>query len=85
MITRYFLQHPASVGENYSQHLLSAWRFAGLLLMAAASCLLHGLLPFLCTRTGSSLIQRLHQQMVINRHASAETKKDQYEAQRQAT
>lgn len=40
-----FAEHPASVGENYFEHLFSATRFSGGLLIAALVCLVHAVLP----------------------------------------
>jgi len=62
-----FTEHPASVGETYTEHLVSAMGFAGALLRAACCCAVHALLPFLFEKTGSSLITELHDRMVTNR------------------
>ena len=62
-----FTEHPASVGETYGEHLVSAWSFAGRMAVGAGACFLHGLLPFLCLRTGSGIIRELHGRMVANR------------------
>lgn len=66
---RPFLAHPASVGESYPEHLAMAGRFGGRLVLAGLACLVHGLLPFLFTRTGSRTIEDLHQRMVMARRA----------------
>lgn len=63
----WFKEHPASVGESYFQHMGSAFGFAGRLFGAAAACLLHGLFPFLFTRTGSTAVKRLHEDMTAAR------------------
>lgn len=60
-------EHPATVGESYLEHLHSAWSFAGSMLLGTLACLIHGLLPFLFTQTGSSLVKDLHDRMIINR------------------
>jgi hypothetical protein len=62
-----FSEHPRSVGETYGQHLLTAWSFAGSMIYGGLACLVHGLLPFMSTTTGSSIIRRLHDQMIIHR------------------
>ncbi len=62
-----FTDHPRSVGETYLQHLHSAWSFSADMIGGGLACFLHGLLPFLCTTTGSSTIRRLHDRMVVNR------------------
>lgn len=66
-----FTEHPASVGENYAQHMGSALSFALPLFLASLACLVHGLLPFLFEKTGSRVITRLHERMVLNRHRHA--------------
>lgn len=63
-----FTDHPASVGETYGQHLVSASFFAGRMLCGAVACFLHGLFPFLFTTTGSDQIRVLHEKMVTKRH-----------------
>ena len=62
-----FTEHPASVGETYGEHLVSASGFAGRMAVGALACFMHGLLPFLFTRTGSGIINDLHGQMILNR------------------
>ena len=62
-----FTEHPRSVGESYLQHLQSAWRFSAGMIYGGLACFLHGLLPFLCTTTGSSTIRGLHDRMAVNR------------------
>ena len=62
-----FTRHPASVGESYPQHLCSAAGFAGSLLLAAAACAMHAVLPFLFEQTASARISALHDRMVNNR------------------
>jgi hypothetical protein len=66
-LTKLFTQHPASVNESYWEHLFHAWSFSLRLLLAGLACLLHGLLPFLCVKTGSRAIHELHECMVENR------------------
>jgi len=69
-----FVEHPASVGETYVQHLRSAWGFSISMIGGGLACFLHGLLPFLFVSTGSSVIRRLHGSMVLNRQrCNAET------------
>ncbi len=63
-----FLEHPASVGETYAQHLRSAWGFSLGMIGGGLACFVHGLLPFLFVTTGSATIRRLHGDMVVNRH-----------------
>ncbi|MDH4022757.1 MAG: DUF6356 family protein [Gammaproteobacteria bacterium] len=62
-----FTEHPASVGETYGQHLVSAAGFSVRMIGAGIACLIHALLPFLFVRTGSNTIARLHDRMLVNR------------------
>jgi hypothetical protein len=66
-ITRLFMEHPASVGETYFQHLAHASGFAFWMVAGGIACFIHALLPFLCVTTGSGIIRRLHDRMVVNR------------------
>ncbi len=63
-----FTDHPASVGENYFQHMGTSFSFAGKMFGASFACLLHGVFPFLCTTRGSEAITELHTRMVTHRH-----------------
>lgn len=66
-----FTEHPASVGETYGEHFRYASSFGGAMLLGGAACILHGLLPFLFTRTGSSTVLRLHERIMANRQRAA--------------
>ena len=62
-----FTEHPASVGETYGEHLMTALGFALTMLAAGLACLVHGIFPFLFTRTGSNAITALYRRMVTHR------------------
>ena len=62
-----FNDHPHSVGETYGEHLAAASGFGFKMIAAGLACVMHGLLPFLFTRTGSEAIRELHTRMVTNR------------------
>jgi len=64
-----FKDHPASVGESYLEHMGVAFAFGARLLAAAVACFVHGLLPFLFTKTGSNAVKRLHREMIVGRSA----------------
>jgi hypothetical protein len=66
-LDRLFNEHPASVGESYGEHLVQASSFGARMILAGLACLVHGLLPFLFVRTGSTAITALHSRMVTNR------------------
>lgn len=69
-IHRWFLDHPRSVGESYVEHLGVATRFGARLIAGGIACLVHGLLPTLFTRTGSTTVKRLYAQMVARQPGS---------------
>ena len=62
-----FTEHPATVGETYGQHFVSAMGFSLSMLRAAFCCAVHAFLPFMCEQTGSEAITALHDRMVTNR------------------
>lgn len=67
MIKRLFITHPASVGESYGEHFRHALSFSAAMFLGAVACLVHALIPSMCERTGSGIITRLHDRMVVNR------------------
>lgn len=62
-----FTQHPHEVGETYGEHFVVAGSFGLAMILGGLACLVHGVLPFLCTTTGSRTVRRLHDRMVTNR------------------
>ena len=70
-----FTEHPASVGENYFQHMGSSFSFGSKMFFASFACFAHGILPFLCTSRGSQAITELHDRMVAHRHRDCEDNK----------
>ena len=60
MIRRLFIDHPATVGESYGEHLQVAGSFGVAMLVGALGCFVHALVPALCKRTGSTTVKRLH-------------------------
>ena len=66
-----FTEHPASVGESYAEHCAHATGFGLAMVGGGLACLVHALLPFLFVRTGSGIIDRLHERMVVNRAGRA--------------
>ena len=67
MFKRLFVDHPASVGESYVEHLVSALGFACSMFLGAIACFVHALCPWLFKSTGSAIIARLHALMITNR------------------
>lgn len=62
-----FTEHPASVGENYFEHLRHASGFAFSMIAGGLAVLVHAVLPFLFTHTGSGIIASLNTKMITNR------------------
>ena len=67
---RAFTEHPASVGESYTEHMARAACFGVRMIGAGIACLVHALLPFLFERTGSAAIAELNDRMITNRRAA---------------
>jgi hypothetical protein len=66
-LIRAFSEHPASVGESYTEHLFRAVYFGTRMVFAGIACVVHGVLPFLFVRTGSRAIAELNDRMLVNR------------------
>lgn len=66
-LIRAFTEHPASVGESYTEHLGRAVCFGSRMLLAGIACLVHGVLPFLFVRTGSRAIAELNDRLSARR------------------
>ena len=54
-----FTDHPHAVGESYFDHLGQASSIGGRMIGGGVACLMHGLFPFLFTKTGSNVILSL--------------------------
>jgi hypothetical protein len=67
-----FTEHPETVGETYGQHFRVAAGFSFQMICGGLACLMHGMFPFLFTTTGSTVIRRLHEQMVLHRAGTRE-------------
>jgi hypothetical protein len=66
-LRRLFAEHPASIGETYTEHARHAAGFGASMLMGALACFVHAVVPGVCTTTGSRMITRLYDRMVVNR------------------
>jgi hypothetical protein len=62
-----FIEHPASIGESYGQHLCHALGFSIRMGVAALAVAVHAIFPFLFTRTGSAVLSSLYDDMVTHR------------------
>src|SRR4051812_34478526 len=54
-------QHLAAAGESYGEHFRFAFTVGLLSIAAGLACLIHALVPALCTRTCSTIVGRLQQ------------------------
>ncbi len=72
-----FQEHPASVDETYGEHFAFALGASFSLFRAAGAALVHALFPFLCVKTASDTIIRMHDDMTERRrHAAANAQGD---------
>jgi hypothetical protein len=62
-VEKAFTTHPAQTGETYWQHLHFTVIMTVRLLFSALVLLLHGILPFLCTRTASRQVEIIYRLM----------------------
>lgn len=69
MFRRLFLDHPASVGESYTEHFRVAGGFGAAMIVGGFGALLHAFLPFVCQTRGSDTINTLHARLVAKRDA----------------
>ena len=76
MLKSAFTDHPASVGETYGQHMGMAFGIAWRMFLASVACLIHGILPFLFVRTGSTAITDLHHRMITHRDRRTEAQRE---------
>lgn len=67
MFKRLFVEHPASVGESYLEHMGVAASFGGAMFLGSLACFVHALFPGLCVKTGSGVVTTLHHRMVTHR------------------
>lgn len=58
-----FTDHPREVGETYFEHMGVAGRVGVKMAIGALGCFVHAVFPFLCVRTGSSTVEKLHRQI----------------------
>ena len=54
-----FTDHPRSVGETYLQHACFAVRYGWKMTRGGVAALIHGVFPFLFTKTASRLTDEL--------------------------
>jgi hypothetical protein len=67
VMLKLFTDHPATVGESYLEHLMFAVGFGSRMLAGGMACCIHGALPFLFLKTGSSIVLELHAVLMCKR------------------
>jgi flagellar biosynthesis component FlhA len=71
ILTRAFTEHPASVGESYTQHCVCAAGFGARMVLGGIACMIHAVLPFMFVRTGSRTIAELNERMILSRRSAS--------------
>ncbi len=66
-----FTKHPSTVGETYGEHFAVATSFGTSMILGGLACVVHGVLPFLFTTTGSQTVKRLHDRIVVSRQRAS--------------
>lgn len=64
-----FTKHPNSIGETYFEHLIGAFTVGLKMIFGGLACLIHGIFPFICVKTGSTTIKDLHEHICAHRTA----------------
>ena len=59
----FFIEHPASVGETYLEHLYRALKVAWRLIGASAACVIHALVPALFTTRVSDTVSGIYDEI----------------------
>ncbi len=58
-----FLSHPRTLGETYAEHGWKALRFGGTMIVGGCACLVHALVPALCSTSASERVKKLYLHM----------------------
>ncbi len=70
MFAKLFTDHPAQVGESYTEHFGVASRFGSKMIVGGLGAWVHAFVPAFCKTTGSRTIDTLHAEMVAKRNAA---------------
>ncbi|MCZ4282365.1 DUF6356 family protein [Kiloniella laminariae] len=65
--SKLFITHPLSVHESYLEHMGQALYFSFYLGLGCFVCFCHALVPGAFEKTGSRLVEKLHDRMIKNR------------------
>ena len=74
-LMRIFTDHPASVGESYSEHLVFANSFGFKMILGGIACCLHGIFPWMFKCKGSQTVQELHETLQVCRGSTLKERK----------
>lgn len=72
MIKKVFLDHPASVGESYSEHAVFAASVGWTMFVGSLACFVHAVVPALFQTTGSRAIKNLHERVTSSQRQESE-------------
>jgi hypothetical protein len=67
MNNSFLTKHLRDAGETYFGHLGFTLKAAGMLLLTALVVTIHGVLPCVCTHTGSNLLAKLQAEMAARK------------------
>jgi hypothetical protein len=70
MLRRSFAERPASFDGGYLENLRAAIWLGTIMIRRGVVCIVHGTLPFLHERTGSSTVICLHDRMLATRRSA---------------
>lgn len=59
-LLRLFTEHPRAAGETYMQHFVFTAKLGARLFYSSMALWLHGIFPFVCTRTASKQIEYMY-------------------------
>ncbi len=63
IVSKIFIDHPASVDESYFQHMAFAFKFSMRLFACAGAALVHAIIPCFFEKTASKAICQMHERM----------------------
>jgi hypothetical protein len=67
VFTRIFTNHPESIGETYTEHLLFASLNGLKLMFAGLACIIHSIFPFVFVYTASRTMQNVNEKMAARK------------------
>jgi hypothetical protein len=71
-VAKFFMDHPAAVGESYFKHMKFALRFSGRLFRASLAAFAHGFVPGVCETTASEAVFAMNDEIRARRRLMAE-------------